>query len=275
MSRLKIRKLYKIIPGLIFIIAILLFAAPRIARWYIVKHSHELIGRSLTIDKIRFNYFTGTLNIKNLKLFESDSKTLFLSFKRLKINLNYLPLFRNEIFVKYIILDDPNVKVLQNGDIFNFSDLMESDSTAAPADTVPSKPIKYIINNISINGGFVSYTDEILNHTISMNRVDLNIPGFTWNSDSTRLGVDFRFTDGGRLFSNLELNQADSTYSVSLKLDSLNLNIIEPYVENSMYISELSGYLSNDILITGDMRSIMNLYVTGINHIFDFRCLIL
>ena len=95
------------------------------------------------------------------------------------------------------------MEVLQNGDIFNFSDLMESDSSAAETDTIPSKPVKYIINNISINRGVVKYTDQILNHTISMNRVDLNIPGFTWNSDSTRLGVDFRFIDGGRLFSNL------------------------------------------------------------------------
>jgi hypothetical protein len=86
-------------------------------------------------------------------------------------------------------------------------------------------------------------------------------------------GVDFRFIDGGRLFSNLELNQADSTYSVKLKLDSLNLDIIGPYVKDAMYISALHGFLSNDILIKGDMRNIMNLSVSGINRIFDFQLL--
>ena len=273
MNALRFKKRHKIILGIILIFSILLFAAPRIARWYIVKNSHELAGRNMTIDKIRFNYFTGTLRIDDLKLFESDSMTLFLGFKRLKINLDYLPLFKNEIFVKYVILDDPNVLVWQNGDIFNFSDLIKSDSIATETDTIPSEPIKYIINNISINRGFVEYTDQVLNHSISMNRVDLNIPGFTWNSDSTRLGVDFRFIDGGRLYSNLSLNQADSTYSVNLRLDSLNLKIIEPYVENSMFISDLSGYLSNDIIIKGDMRSIMNLSISGITHIFAFQML--
>ena len=268
---LNIKKRYKIIPGIFLCITLLLFAVPRVARWYIVKHSQELAGRKLDIGKIRINYFTGTLRIDDLNLYESDAKTNFLSFKRLKINLNYLPLFRNEIFVEYILLDDPNVQVLQNGDIFNFSDLIKSDSVKVVEDTIPAKPLKYTINNISINRGFIKYTDQILKHSISMNRVDLNIPGFTWNSDSTRLGVDFRFTDGGRLISNLAINQADSTYSVSLKLDSLNLNIIEPYVENSMYISALSGYLSNDIVIKGDMKNIMNLSVRGTNHIFDFQ----
>jgi hypothetical protein len=268
-----IKKRYKIITGIILVIALVLFAVPRASRLYIVKHSIELTGRRLAIDKIRFNYFTGTLSITNFKLFEADSKTVFLSFNRLKINLDYLPLFRNEIHVRYIILDDPNVQVLQNGDLFNFSDLIKSDTTAAIADTVPVKPLKYDINNITISRGFVKYTDQVLNHSISMNRVDLNIPGFTWNSDSTNLGIDFRFTDGGRLFSNLKVNQSDSTYLVKLKLDSLNLNIIEPYVENSMYISDLRGYLSNDITIKGDLRSIMKLSLNGMNHIFDFQLL--
>jgi hypothetical protein len=273
MNTRRIKKRYKIILGIVLFIAIIMFALPRVARLYIVRHSAEIVGRSMTIDKIRLNYFTGTMRIENLKLFEAKSDSVFLSFKLLKVNLNYLPLFRNEIFVKYIILNDPYVQVLQNGDIFNFSDMMAGDTTVSVKDTIPEKPLKYIINNISINGGFIKYTDQVLKHSISMNRVDLEIPGFTWNSDSTRLGVDFRFIDGGRLYSNLALNQADSTYSINLKLDSLNLNIIEPYVESSMYISDLRGYLSNDILIKGDMRSIMNLTVQGVNRIFDFQLL--
>lgn len=273
MNTFHIRNRYKIILGIVLFIAIIMFAVPRVARLYIVRHSKELVGRNMTIDKIRLNYFTGTLRIDNLKLFEAKSDSVFLSFKQLKVNLNYLPLFKNEIFVKYIILDDPYVQVLQNGDIFNFSDMMAGDSTASVKDTDPEKPLKYIINNISIISGFVKYTDQVLNHSISMNRVDLKIPGFTWNSDSTKLGLDFRFIDGGRLYSDLALNQADSTYSVNLKLDSLNLNIIEPYVESSMYISDFRGYLSNDILIKGDMRSIMNLTVHGMNRIFDFQLL--
>jgi hypothetical protein len=146
---------------------------------------------------------------------------------------------------------------------------MKSDTTVNVKE--PQKPVKYIINNISIRRGFVIYTDQSINHSVSMNNVDLEIPGFTWNSDSTNLGVDFRFVDGGRLYSKLALNQADSTYSVSLKLDSLNLDIIEPYVASSMHISALHGYLSNNVIIRGDMRSIMNLTVRGINRIFDFQ----
>jgi hypothetical protein len=244
--------------------------APRIGCRYVIKHSRELIGRKLDIQKIRINYFTGTIRIHNLVLYEADEKTSFLSFKKLKVNFEYLPLLKSEILVKSISLDQPYVEVLQKGSGFNFDDLTASDTAAVKKDTVPSKPIKYNINNILISGGYIKYTDLQLNHTIAMNKLDLNIPGFTWNSDSTNLDVDFKFVDGGELYSSLDVNQTDSTYSVNLKLDSLNLNIIEPYLKNSLYISALHGYLSNDIMIKGSMKNIMKLFVSGVNHIYGF-----
>jgi len=269
MKTFHMKKRYKIILGIGLFIAALLFTVPRVGRWYIVKHSREIIGRKLEIKKIRINYFTGTFRINEVKLYESDLKSVFLSFKQLKVNLKYLPLLENEIFVQSISLDDPFVEVLQNSDKFNFSDLTAPDTKKPVIDTLPSKPMKYIINNIKISRGYVKYTDVSLNHTIAMNKLDLLIPGFTWNSDSTNLNVNFRFVDGGGLSSKLEINQADSTYSLNLKLDSLNLDIIEPYLKSNMYISGLHGYLSNDVQIKGNMRSVMQLFLKGINHLYD------
>jgi hypothetical protein len=271
MKNFHLKKRHKILLGILLSVVIILFTVPRIACWYIVKHSPELIGRKLDIKKVRINYFTGTLRVYGVKLYEPDAKTVFISLNLFKINLDYLPLFKNEIFVKYVSLDDPFVQVLQNGDKFNFSGLAATDTTLAVKDTIPSAPTKYIINNIQINRGYVKYTDLQLDHTIALDRLDLAIPGFTWNSDSTNLNVNFRFVDGGGLSSSFEMNQSDSTYSLNLKLDSLNLNIIEPYVKSYLHISSIHGYLSNDILIKGNMSSIMQLFIKGINHVYDFN----
>ena len=70
MAKISLKRCHKILLGIILFFAVILFAAPRIGKWYVVKHSKQLIGRSLLIDKIRLNYFTGTLRINNLKLFE-------------------------------------------------------------------------------------------------------------------------------------------------------------------------------------------------------------
>ena len=273
MKRLHVKTRYKVLTGILIFFVLVLFAVPRIGRYYVVKNGQKLIGREVAIKKIRFNYFTGTLRIDSLKLFEAGKEGVFLSFAKLKVNLEYFPLLRNEFVVKYITLNDPYVQVVQNGDKFNFSDLMAVDTVQAVKDTVPEPPTKYIINNISINQGYVKYTDAVLAHTIALNKLDLLIPGFTWNADSTNLDVNFRFVEGGGFNSSVAVNQADSTYSLKLRLDSLNLDIIEPYVQNSMYISALHGYLSNDLLIKGSMQSVMQLFIKGVNHIYGFQML--
>jgi len=271
MKNKSFKKRHLIIPGIILLIAIILFAAPRIAKTYIVKHSPELIGRKIAIGKIRINYFTGTLRITDLKLFETDGTTAFVSFRQMKVNLDYLPLFSNEFVVRYISLDDPYVQVLQDGSRFNFSDLITSDSTINEKDTIPEEPTKYIINNIRISRGFVKYTDIPLKHTISLDSLDLQIPGFTWNSDTANLDVGFNFVEGGGIRSGFSVNQADSTYTVNLKIDSLNLEIIEPYVAGNLNISDLKGFYSGDLLIKGSISSVLNLFVKGDNHISGFQ----
>ncbi len=269
MKKFSFRKWHKFAGGILLFLAALLFAVPRIGRSYLVNHSLQLLGRRLDIDKIRINYFTGTLKIYGLKLYEMDAKTIFVSFNRLKVNIDYFPLLKNEYYVKYIYLDDPFAEVLQNGDKFNFSDMIKPDTTGVQVkDTVPSEPAKYIINDIKITRGYLKYTDLKLNHTIAMDSLTLQIPGFTWNSDSTNLDVNFNFVDGGGLYSKLDVNQADSTYSINLKLDSLNLNILQPYAKEYLNISTLNGFLSDDLLIKGSMTSVMNLFVRGMNHIY-------
>ncbi len=264
------KKRHLILPGLLLLILLVLFAAPRIARWYLVKNSLDLIGRDISIGRIRVNYFTGTLRADDFKMFEGDGKTVFASFSRFKVNIDYIPLFSKEYVVRSVSLDNPYVQVLQDGSNFNFSDLIKSGTSVNKKDTIPSEPAKYILNNIRISGGFVKYTDIPLNHTISLDKLDLNIPGFTWNSDSTRLNVDFRFVDGGGLYSNLRINQADSTYLVDLKLDSLNLGIIKPYVKNYLDISDLKGFISSNLSIKGSTNSILNLLIRGNNDILGF-----
>jgi uncharacterized protein involved in outer membrane biogenesis len=269
---LTLKTWHKVIFAVFLCIAVILFAAPRIACKYIVNHSTELIGRKLDMDKIRINYFTGTLRIYNLKLYENHSSTsVFLSFKKFRINLSYLPLLKNEIYVTSVSLDDPYLQVLQDGDHFNFSDLIASDSTKTEEDTTTGLGLKYVISNIRISSGYVKYTDIPLDNTIALNKVDLAIPGFTWNSESTNLAVDFRFVGGGSLYSKLTLNQADSTYQMHLILDDLNMDVIQPYVTSNLNVSALHGYLTNDITIQGSMQHVMQLFVKGINHISNFE----
>jgi hypothetical protein len=263
---------YKILIGFILLVFIFLFAAPRIARQYIVNNSYELTGRRLEIDKVRLNYFTGSLTIRKLRIYEHDSTTTFLSFNRFYINISYWPLLKNELQVTEVALDGLYAQVLQKGNFFNFDDFIKADTSATEEkDSIPQRPLKFTINNIHISNSNLSYTDLLIDHTVALDKIDLIIPGFSWNSETTNLAVDFRFVDGGTLYSKLNINQADSTYSLQLKLDSLNLAIVEPYIKNSMWVSGMKGYLTNDITIKGSMQHLMDFNIKGKNRINNFQ----
>jgi len=90
MKILPLKKRLVMILSILFFLIIILFAAPRIARWYIVKNDTKIIGRNIELKKIRFNYFTGTLRIKDLRVFEADDKTVFVSLGQLKANSEFL-----------------------------------------------------------------------------------------------------------------------------------------------------------------------------------------
>ncbi len=58
------------------------------------------------IEKIRLNYFSGALKIKNLVLYENDSSSTFLSFEGLKVNIDYIPLFRREVRISEVTFNE-------------------------------------------------------------------------------------------------------------------------------------------------------------------------
>lgn len=139
------RKVFIISAIVVASLAILTFigllAAPKIAKSYIVGHSKEFIGRDIQISNISLNPFTFKLTIDSLSVMEEDGKTPFVSFEELRVNVDPLRLLSGTAAVSELYIDGLYAHVAQNGDVFNFSDILEhlnkanADSTNAVADT--------------------------------------------------------------------------------------------------------------------------------------------
>ena len=70
----KVLKIIGIILGavvLIIVLALLLISP--IAKAYIEKHDKELVGREITIDKLRVNVFSGKVGLHGLTLYDDDA----------------------------------------------------------------------------------------------------------------------------------------------------------------------------------------------------------
>lgn len=133
-----------VLAVLIVLVIAALKIAPGIAKDYVVEHSEELIGRKMKIADVDFNPFTFTVTVDDFAIFEQDGATPFVGFEKFRVNVNPTRLLSKEINVSEIYLKGLYTQVVQDGDRFNFSDILdkfaasEQDSVATDSAATPS-----------------------------------------------------------------------------------------------------------------------------------------
>ncbi|MEE3340689.1 MAG: AsmA family protein, partial [Hallerella sp.] len=114
-----------VVAVLLLLVIVACFAAPKIAKGYIEEHSKELVGRQMQIGDISFNPFRFTFSIENFSLFEPDDSTRFVAFKQFYVNADPACLFIGDICLSEVKIDSPYARVVKNGKVFNFTDILE------------------------------------------------------------------------------------------------------------------------------------------------------
>lgn len=266
------RNTRKILWGALVVVAlaviVLLMLVPTFSKNYLNKNGKELLGRKVNIEKIKLNYLTSTVRIIGFQFFEQNENDVFVAFDTLKVNIKPLRLLRNEIYVQQFQLVNSKGNIVQNGEVFNFSDLMEfysSDSTAVNEEANTEKTeYKLNLNNIELKKGSLLYTDEVLNHSLNMENVSFHIPEIHWSKpDSSKAAVQLNLPDGGHLLSALNYNVESGKYKGWAELKNINLKMVEPYIQQYLKVSDVNGIFSTKILFNGDRDNSENLDLSG------------
>ena len=112
------------------IIAIVAFAVSPIAKHFLINNSKELIGRKIDMENLSVNIFTGRLQVENFTLYEADDSTSFVAFDLFDVNMNLHKLLSKTAEIESVELSGADIRVIQNGNIFNFTDIPgSSDAT--------------------------------------------------------------------------------------------------------------------------------------------------
>jgi len=255
---MKIKRWLKLLLiGLVVFIAITFLVLPPIAKSYLQKHSKEWLGRSICMDAVKFNVFNGSITLKGFRLYEKDDTSVFVSFESLYINSALLKCVYGNYELTEITLNRPFISVIQQGDSFNYTDLerrfMSSDSDSAEVET-EEEPGKYRLRNMSIIEGIISYRNLDVNSDIRLENVEIKTPLFAW--DDPQLHYDFRLelNHGGKAAGTFDLNLESLAYNTSYSLDSLNLDILLPYVKDYMQVGSFKGLLTSHQTISGNFN---------------------
>jgi len=263
------KKAYKIAlivtAVLIVLVLALAVAVSPVTKNYVEKHDRELLGRSIRMERLRINIFTGRLRVEGLRIGGTNDSTVFFALDSFDMRLRLLPLLSNRVEVKHLHFTAPDVKVYQQGNAFSFDDIlgrfMTTDTTAVAEE--PSEPWEIGLYDIRIRRGRLFYKDLELNATWGLNDIDLQIPGVYFGGEKTDVGAVLNFAEGGSLATSVAYDIASSEFDIGLNLKDMTLAGMLPYFRQSLDIGGVAGRLSADIRLRGDTEHLLSLRTEG------------
>lgn len=261
----KVLKILGITLGTIVGVLILLsLLAGPIAKSYIEKHSKEICHRVVKIDKLNLNLFRGVLKIKGFQMLEENEKEEFLTFDELKINISLMKLLAKEVKLTEVKLVKPDADIIQNGDRFNFTDILDhfSSDEAEPQEKKNSN-WTVLLRKISLENGHFAYKDAVKDSYVGMKDLSLAIPELYFGGKNSDADVHFEFENGGDFTLKMGYDLQAGKYKMDLKICNLGLEILKPYLWDMVKISDFAGNLTTTLKVEGSIEHILDLTVMG------------
>ncbi|MCK5729427.1 MAG: DUF748 domain-containing protein [Draconibacterium sp.] len=268
----------KIIIRIIIVISAIvilsLILLPGIAKKYASKHSKELVGRQIVIDKLRINYFTGTLKVTDFKMFEEDDNNVFVSFDTLIINLEPYQLFVDEFVIEQLYLKGLKASVTQQDSMFNFDDLIAfniNESDTVEVDPILTEPLHFQLSNIELKDAEFIFDDRIINKITKLNDISFFIPYVGWNqADKSKADLRFALKNEGYFESSINVNPVNGNYDAEIILWHLYFKSMQEYVAEFANINAFGGLFNAQIKMEGNIFEPEQSLVSGSAEVIDF-----
>jgi len=266
----RLKKTLLIAGGIIItlVILVILFISP-IAKYAIEKYDEKYTGRQIQLDLAYVNPFTGYIHLKNLKIFEYQSDSIFFSVDGFSVNIEIWKLFSKKYEISDITLNQPYAIIIQTKNVSNFDDLIKKFAT--PKDTL-SEPVQFVVGDFQINDGEFHYLETEAPIKYFIKDFNLNIPGISWDSDSVSGDFDFKSGPGtGDVNGDFTLNLPDKRYRLDLKINQYDLNLIEQYLKELTNYGTLRATIDVDMHANGSYDDTEDFSINGKMAVNDFH----
>ena len=263
---------FYVIPAAIAVVIIALIAFPYIAKNYINEHGKEYTGRKIAVNQIRINYFKTTLRVIDFKMFEPDDQKSFVAFDTLLVKINPFRLLSSELNIGQIRLVKPEVTIIRSDTIFNFDDILAFLRSKPKPETKSSKQFKYVIRNISLDKGTLTFNDKGENYTSIMKDLGFAIPFLSYNQDEiNKVGLKFHFENGGYFQATADYRQKEGEYVADLSVSQLDIAPFLPYTKDYFKLKSFKGLIDGDFQFSGNVSKIDSVKLKGDAKIADFE----
>ena len=269
-TRLKRTGFWIFIVVVTFVIVVIAFISP-IAKWAIEKYDTKFIGREVTLDLAYVNPFTGSAYLKNVKVYEENSDSVFLS-SSISVNFEMMKLLSKTYEISELTLTEPKIRIIQDKKEFNFDDVIHKFS---PKDTLKAKepPTRFNLLNVKISNGTFYYIEKSIPINYFIKNVDIETNGKRWDTDT--MGFHFSFVSGigvgGTMKGNFDINTSSLDYHLATVVSKYDISILEQYVKDVANYGKVRGNLDAILDAKGNFKNSENLVAKGPLAVNDFH----
>ncbi len=256
----------------ILFITIIIFISP-IAKYLVEKYDVKFLGRQITLNQAYVNPLTGFVYLKNLKVYEANSDSLFFSAHGVSANFELLKLFSKTYEISELVVDRPRGVIIQDTlNILNFNDIIKRFSAKDKPRKTKKTPLHFNLLNWKILDGEFIYRESKIPINYSIRKVNIQTNGLSWESDS--LNFQFSFIAGigkGDAKGNLKMNIKNLDYNLITIINKYDLKFIEQYLKDFINYGSFSANLDANVQASGNFKKAENLLAKGGLAINDFH----
>lgn len=248
---------------LVVVLLVVALLLPYLLKRYIESNSEAWIGRKVTIERIILNPFTFRYGVKGVTCYEPGSPEVFVSWKNISVRSNLWNGFQqNHWRFTGLRIESPYCHIVQNGDRFNFSDLLElgGDEEAAP-DT--SAPVRFSMEDIMLTDGRIDYISDVLASPVGLK--DLKATCTLISSEKARMafGLGFELNAGGRLDGGFMIDTEQSQYGLDARLQAFDMAQTLPYLQDFFSCKALQGDMDLELHLLDNYADTTSLATSG------------
>jgi hypothetical protein len=252
--------------GLGILLIMLLILLPMLVKNYAINNSKELLGRQIDMDRLKINYFTGTLKVYDFRMFEADDQGVFLSFDTLVVNTVPYKYISNVKALDQFYLKGLDVNIAKKDSTYNFDDLVAFYTEADTTEVEPEKEeaFKYLLENLELKESAFHFYDADVDHTTEIEDFSLFIPFISWDQESeSDADIEFNLGDVARVKALSYVHPGTGEFKSTIQIDNLQLSSFYDYALEYAEINSMEGAVNATIKLEGNVDTPMETLISG------------
>lgn len=257
-----------LLVGLFFAI---IYGISPVTKWYVEKNCKELTGRLIRMEGLDIDLLSGKVSVDDIVMYEQDDTTNFVRIGRFDMEVDLGELFDDHILVKHARFVRPDIRLTQNGERFNFDDLLEFIvETYLTGESDSDTEWLITLNDISVEEGHLLYYDVEMGQTWELSSMNLLSNSVVLGDTATWVDASMVINGRAPVEGRLSYNYDNGDFTFEGTVSDFDLADTYKYWTPYLNIRSVAGVAAADVSAEGNVFDIMAMNIKGAAEVEGF-----